>query len=104
MGRGRLRRSSSQGSLPEPRHEETRHYPNGDFYVGALSPQGLRDGRGTYVFRNGDQYSGHWSGNTFSGLGTFRWRFGDVYEGQWEGGLPHGFGVKSMHDGSVVRG
>lgn len=106
MGRGRLRRSRSQGALPEQGSisEETRRYANGDLYVGSICRQGLRDGRGTYIFRNGDRYSGHWRGNEFSGFGTFQWRVGDVYEGQWERGLPHGFGIKTMHDGSVVRG
>ena len=109
MGRGRVRRSRSQGASPEPGSlpeevEETRRYANGDLYVGSISRQGLRDGRGTYIFRNGDRYAGHWRGNEFSGFGTFQWREGDVYEGQWERGLPHGFGVKTMHDGSAVRG
>lgn len=54
---------------------------------------GVRYGKGTMKFANGDVYKGECGddGKT-NGFGTMTFSNGDVYEGEWKNHQRHGFG------------
>ncbi|UKJ87785.1 MORN motif repeat containing protein [Theileria orientalis] len=65
-------------------------YPNGDFYVGELSDM-LRDGKGSYVSKDGSRYDGTWKRDKRHGKGTLV--TSDIkYTGEWINDRRHGFG------------
>lgn len=57
--------------------------PNGDTYVGEYR-NGLRHGRGIYIFKNGARYNGDWRHGHKYGQGTFWYPDGTRYEGTEE--------------------
>ena len=42
-----------------------------------------RNGRGTYIYGNGDRYEGNWSNDLRHGKGTFYYKTGELYIGEW---------------------
>ncbi|BAM38785.1 MORN motif repeat containing protein [Theileria orientalis strain Shintoku] len=65
-------------------------YPNGDFYVGELSDM-LRDGKGSYVSKDGSRYDGTWKRDKRHGKGTMV--TSEIkYTGEWINDRKHGFG------------
>ena len=50
--------SFSNIKLPPGAHIETIRFPNGDSYTGGVNNEGERNGKGRYVFANGDMYEG----------------------------------------------
>jgi len=72
------------------------NYNNGN-YSGDLSADftpggntekyGLRHGKGTYVWANGDKYEGDWKYDKRTGYGKYTYANGKVQEGQWENGV-----------------
>ncbi len=71
----------------------------GDRYIGEFR-EGLRHGKGEYIFGNhelvsgsiGCKYSGDWKDNIRHGRGIFTWKDGSIYDGDWEGNKRHGRG------------
>lgn len=57
--------------------------PNGDIYIGQYR-NGLRHGKGVYVFKNGAQYNGDWRHGQKYGQGIFWYPDGTRYEGTEE--------------------
>ncbi|MBE6042765.1 MAG: hypothetical protein E7216_00650 [Clostridium thermopalmarium] len=57
----------------------------GDEYIGETVDD-LRDGRGNYVFSNGDIYSEFWGNDKFDGYGIFQSKDGAVKRGIWKNG------------------
>jgi hypothetical protein len=69
------------------------HFANGDRYDGDFE-RNMRWGEiGTYLWTNGDMYTGQWVNDRKNGCGTFYWRNGDKYIGEFENDLRHGFGT-----------
>ena len=42
---------------------------------------GERNGKGKYVWANGNKYEGDWTDNMINGYGKYTWSDGRVYEG-----------------------
>ena len=40
-------------------------------------------GEGTYIFHNGDRYSGHFYKGKMQGYGEYRWADGDICKKNW---------------------
>jgi uncharacterized caspase-like protein len=51
-----------------------------------------KQGRGEYIWENGDKYEGEWLADTQSGKGKWTWTSGDRYEGQVKDGVIVGQG------------
>ncbi len=51
-----------------------------------------KQGRGEYIWENGDKYDGEWLADTQSGQGKWTWSSGDRYEGQVRDGVIVGQG------------
>ena len=65
---------------------------------------GLREGKGTYSFANGDKYEGDWKSNKMEGKGVYTYKDGDKYDGEWVGGKKKGQGIYYFSDGKRYEG
>lgn len=63
-----------------------------------------QNGRGTYVFSNGNIYTGNFQNGWPNGLGKISYVEGDVYEGEMERGHLHGKGIMISANGNKVQG
>jgi len=54
---------------------------------------GRKNGNGTLVYANGDQYTGEWQNNKKEGYGSFRQRNGTNYIGTWQNDSWDGHGT-----------
>lgn len=61
-------------------------------------------GTGTYVWKNGDSYSGEWVDGVPSGKGEYHWENGDIYSGNFLNGLPNGTGTATFATGGSYTG
>lgn len=58
---------------------------------------------GSFVFRNGDTYSGDWVNNTFHGQGVLTRKNGESYSGTFRAGIREGQGVATFKDGRAAE-
>eukprot|EP01012_Entosiphon_sulcatum_P022082 TRINITY_DN2699_c0_g1_i1.p1 TRINITY_DN2699_c0_g1~~TRINITY_DN2699_c0_g1_i1.p1 ORF type:complete len:197 (+),score=16.21 TRINITY_DN2699_c0_g1_i1:171-761(+) len=102
-------------------------YPNRDEYVGDMTKDGLRHGKGTMRYANGTVYDGEWkedkwegqgkyigteysyegefSDNSFHGFGRMFWfRSRDSYEGEFLTGERNGTGTYKWASGASYTG
>lgn len=42
-----------------------------------------RNGKGTFIYSNGDRYEGNWLNDLRHGKGTFYYKTGELYIGEW---------------------
>ena len=85
-------------SYAETQSEDDALYSD-DRYHGAMS-YGWRHGKGTYLYTNGDVYSGDWVFNVRTGWGVYmKADNGEKYEGQWRNGLRNGLGTMATSNG-----
>jgi len=81
----------------------TYYWKNGDKYVGEYKND-LKDGHGTYYWKNGDKYVGEWKNDQKDGRGTYCWKNGDKYVGEYKNDLKHGQGTYYYTDGTKYIG
>lgn len=67
---------------------------------------GLKHGRGSMRYPNGDLYEGEWVDNKPHGDGSYTYKkAGDIYSGNWVDGLKHGQGTYEFGaDSSLMVG
>ena len=78
----------------------------GDVYGGQMrhSTQ-IREGQGVYISKkDGWLYEGYWKDRMRNGKGRYIWANGDVYEGSYKDGLRHGKGTNIWSDGHTYIG
>ena len=74
----------------------------GESYIGEFL-NGLRHGRGTFVWADGTKYTGQWEYNQATGNGTM-WRLdGEITSGQFYRGSLHGKGKATYPENYSVR-
>ena len=73
-------------------------------YVGERNAAGQREGRGKYVFADGDVYEGEWKANKQEGRGISRYASGGVYEGDFKAGEKDGQGTYLYASGDIEVG
>jgi hypothetical protein len=78
-------------------------WDNGDRYDGRFAND-RPDGIGKYHFANGDSYEGEVKAGVIVGRGTYTSKNGDVFEGSFAGGKPHGVGVYRFASGDRYEG
>lgn len=78
----------------------------GDFnteYIGSFS-NGVREGRGMFIFANGNEYIGSFENNKSSGIGRMKYINGDEYLGNWSDGKKEGLGIYTWSNGYIYIG
>ncbi len=89
-------------SANKPKKEETVYIDDG-VYTGEVR-DGVPNGCGKQIWKNGDIYQGVFQNNEFHGWGTYTWRDGERYEGEWKQSMKHGYGVMIYRNGSKHEG
>ncbi len=83
-----------------PRNLSLQEYDN-SFYIGEVSPTGLREGYGAYYWNNEAVYIGEWKNNLREGSGIFVESSGDIYIGHYSHGVRSGRGFLYAHDTEI---
>ena len=66
--------------------------------------EGEKQGRGWFLFVNGDKFEGQWYRGRPHGFGIHSYANKDRYEGQHSGGLMHGYGIYYHANGDCLIG
>lgn len=77
---------------------------NNAVYFGQWSEDGMREGRGVQIWRDGSKYEGYWSNDKAQGPGRLIHQDGSMYEGFWQNDHAHGLGKYSHLDGACYEG
>lgn len=56
---------------------------NGAIFHGQWTKDGLREGKGTQIWKDGSKYVGYWKNDQANGKGRLIHADGDVFEGDW---------------------
>lgn len=78
-------------------------FSNGDKYIGEFK-QAKLDGSGVYTFKNGNVYNGQFKDNMRHGYGTYKWLNGDSYIGEYVNNERQGEGTYYGIDNTVNEG
>ena len=79
-------------------------WPNGDRYEGRFVADRPDDPHGAYSFANGDRYEGEVRNGVLEGHGVYVSRTGDRYEGAFHDGVPDGIGTYRFTNGDRYEG
>ena len=61
--------------------------------------EGLKEGKGEYVWADGSNYNGEWRESKINGFGQYIWNDGRKYYGTWLNNDMHGNGIYIYSDG-----
>ena len=76
-------------------------WEDGDYYIGEFK-DGLKNGKGTSYYSNGKiKYEGNFLNNKFEGKGKYIFENGDYQIGEWKGGLKNGKGTEYYSNGKI---
>jgi hypothetical protein len=78
--------------------------PSGHIYCGGINSNGLRNGRGIYVWPEDDLYDGDWISGERTGKGSFIWANKNKYEGEFIDGTRTGKGTFLWSNGDKYEG
>ena len=79
----------------------TLEFENGK-YVGHIKDT-KRNGKGKYIWNDGNEYEGDWVDDLKQGHGTFRWACGDIYDGDYSKDRREGTGLKTYANGDIYE-
>ncbi len=72
-------------------------------YIGQFI-NGVREGKGSFTFSNGNEYIGNFVTNKSNGIGRMKYNNGDEYLGNWLDGKKDGLGIYTWKDGYIYIG
>ena len=78
-------------------------YADGEKYVGEFKDNN-RNGQGTYTYPDGEKYVGEWKDGIENGQGTYKWPDGRKYSGEHKDGKANGQGTYIFPDGAKYVG
>jgi hypothetical protein len=64
----------------------------------------MREGKGKFIYKNGDVLEGEWKNGNMNGQGKLTFITGESYEGEWKNGRMNGRGVYRYENGDVYEG
>lgn len=73
-------------------------------YRGSVSKKGLKHGKGSFFYANGDSYEGDWVSNKKHGMGYYKYANGDQYMGEFWQAKKNGRGVYQFFSGDIYEG
>ena len=88
--------------MKKPKKKEIDKYKNGK-YIGEME-NGERNGKGIYIFKDGETYDGEWKDNLKNGRGIYCFNNGDIYEGEWKDDKCEGKGIYYFANGDIYDG
>ena len=74
---------------------------DGGYYIGELTDEEIPNGKGQYIFKNGEIYEGNVIDDKFEGYGKYIYENGEYYIGQWKEDLRNGKGILYYKNGSI---
>ena len=74
----------------------------GDTYVGEYMDD-IKNGQGTYIWKDGSKYTGNWLDNNQDGQGIYIYPDGSKEVGEFKNGLLNGFAIRYNADGSITQ-
>ena len=74
----------------------------GDTYVGEYMDD-IKNGQGTYIWKDGSKYTGNWLDNNQDGQGIYIYPDGRKEVGEFKNGLLNGFAIQYDADGSITQ-
>ena len=72
-------------------------------YEGEIG-NGIPNGMGKLIFKNGEKFEGNWNDGKLNGKGIFISSDGRIYKGKWKKGEYHGIGTLTYPDGLRIVG
>ena len=78
-------------------------WSSGNEYSGTFK-NGSRDGEGVFTFANGDKYIGEYKAGKRNGMGIYFFNDGMKYEGEYVDDIRSGFGIFTMTNGARYEG
>ena len=75
----------------------------GNKYIGNHE-NGLRHGKGKYIFSNGTMYEGDYKNGMVTGFGVYLYANGQIYEGEFLNEQYHGKGKLTFKNGDIFKG
>ena len=78
-------------------------FNNGDKYEGQYKND-LKNGYGIYIYKNGDTYKGYFKDDNYEGKGLYKYSNGDIYEGEYKNDLRDGQGIYTYKKGNKYEG
>ena len=78
-------------------------FENGNTYTGNFKSY-VREGKGTFTWTTGDVYSGDWLEGSRTGSGEYKYANGKKYVGKFLNGILEGEGVFTLANGNSMRG
>jgi hypothetical protein len=80
----------------------TYQWDSGAQYSGDWQNQ-QKHGYGTYKYEGGETYTGEWRHDKKNGQGTYAWPGGYQFTGSWQNNLAHGQGIYTYPSGERSR-
>ena len=63
-----------------------------------------REGKGVYIWKDGEKYEGEWKNDKREGKGILHYNEGDRYEGEYKNNIKEGKGIMYYKDGNRYEG
>lgn len=76
-------------------------FSNGDEYIGNFRNE-MANGIGRMLYKNGAEYIGEWTNSRKNGYGFYQWETGEVYIGEFKRGKFNGRGICYASDGQIM--
>ena len=87
--------------IEEIKEEKRIELEDGGYYIGEITNEEIPNGKGKYIFKNGEIYEGSIIEDKFEGYGKYIYENGEYYIGQWKEDLRNGKGILYYKNGKI---
>ena len=86
--------------IKQIKEEKKIELEDGGYYIGELTKDEIPNGKGKYIFNNGEIYEGSIIDDKFEGYGKYIYENGEYYIGQWQEDFRNGKGILYYKNGT----